>query len=162
MHNSHSNGSIRIKGLHTCEHLVHHNAYGVDITLFVGDISPCLLGADVVNAAYCLVGDGLSLFTGKPCDAEIHDLYGAVGEKHDVLGLDVSVNYSPVVSVLQCPQYLDYEVNGVLPFKNALLLHKFLEGDAVDIFHYDELDLVAESNVVYLNDIGVAENGNSL
>ena len=72
------------------------------------------------------------------------------------------MNYSPVVSVLQCPQYLDYEVNGVLPFKNALLLHKFLEGDAVDIFHYDELDLVAESNVVYLNDIGVAENGNSL
>ena len=59
------------------------------------------------------------------------------------------------MGVLKRSEYLYYEIYSVLPFEAALLLDKFLESDAVDIFHDDELHLLGKSDIIYLYDIGM-------
>ena len=155
MHNCDSNGVIAVERLLACEHLVHHCADGVDIALCVGNAAACLLGTDIVNASDSLIGSCLAFLTGELCNAEVHDLDSAVSEHHDVLWLDITVNYALVVSVLESTEYLYNEVNCVLPCEDLFLLDIFLESDTVDVLHYDVLYLLGEAHVVNLYDIGV-------
>ena len=155
-------GAVAVEGLPACQHLIEHNAYGIDIRPLVGHLSPCLLRRDIADRADGPVGHRLAVDPGEAGDAEIHDLYRAVGEQHDVLGLDVPVYDAFIVGVLQSSDYLGDEVERVLPFEDALLLDELLERDPVDILHNDELNLLGKAHIVDLNDVRVGENSDSL
>ena len=91
------------------------------------------------------------------CDTEIHDLYGTVSHEHDILGLYIAVDYSPVMGMLKRTEYLRCEMHSVSPFEDALSLDVLRESYAVDVLHYDVLELVGEPDIIYLYDILVRE-----
>ena len=101
------------------------------------------------------VRHGLAVDAREACDAEVHDLYGAVLEEHDVLRLDIAVYYTLVMRVLKRPEYLRNKVYSFSPVYCAFLLNIILESDTVDILHDDILDSVAKAYVVNFNDIRV-------
>ena len=105
---------------------------------------------------------GADILPGKPGDAEIGDLDGAVRQQHNVLRLDVTVYDALVVGMLERPQDLDREVDRFLPLDVLLLLDVFLKGDAVDVLHDDILQARAKADIVHLDDVGMGEDGNRL
>ena len=117
----HRNQRVRLKGQLAGEHLKHHDAQRIDVAAGIGEGAAGLLGADVVHRADSLVGDGLGGAAGKAGDAKIGDLDRPVGEQHDILGLDVPVDDSLVVRMLQRPQNLNGEVQRLLPAQHMLL-----------------------------------------
>ena len=115
-----------------------------------------------MNRTYCLIGNGLSFFTCKSCNSEVHDLYCSVREKHDILRLDVTMNYASVMRMLKRTEDLNDEMDSILPLQNTLLFDKLLKSNAVNIFHDDILHFVREAYVVYLYDIRMRKNSYSL
>ena len=114
-----------------------------------------------MDAAQSLLGQGIALVH-HPGNAEIHDLHGAVFQHHDVVGLDVPVDDAPAVGVLQALGNLQGEMQGLLPVEHALFLHVFLQRDAVDQLHDNEVGAVGGGNVVDLHDVGVAQHSHGL
>ena len=96
-------GGLPVKGHPPGEHLIKQDAYGINVALFVGFLAAGLLRADIVDRADGLVVHGADVLPGEPGDAEVHDLDGAVPEKHDVLGLDVPMDHAPLMGVGKCP-----------------------------------------------------------
>ena len=101
LHYSNRNGTFRLEGQLTRKHFVKHNAYRINIGLFVCALSPCLLGADVMNRTDSLIGYGTLLAPCKAGNAEIGHLNSAVGQHHYVLRLYVSVHNALIVRVLE-------------------------------------------------------------
>ena len=114
--------TVPLIGLFAGEHLIHHNAQRIDVAAGIGQFAPGLLRRNVMNGA-----DGLAvllmhlIFQGG--NAEIADLDGAVLQKHDVLGLDVPVNDTPLMSVGQGLGHLFCEMQGFPPGHGAPLIH---------------------------------------
>ena len=69
---------------------------------------------------------------------------------------------APAVGVLQTLGDLQGEMEGLLPVENALFLHIFLQGNAVDELHDDVVRPIGGGNVIDLNDVRVAEHGHGL
>ena len=95
-----SNGRFAVKRFLSCQHLIKHNSDRIYIALFIGHFASCLFGTDIVNRADSLFGKSFICFTVKTGNAEIHDLYRAVGKHHYVLRLYIPVDDSSVVCVL--------------------------------------------------------------
>jgi len=70
----------------------------------------------------CFVRNGRHLAAGKTGDAEIHHLDGAVLQKHNILGLNVPMDNSLVVGMLQRPQNLHREMHRFFPADDFLLV----------------------------------------
>ena len=110
-----------------------------------------------------LLAGVLILRAGEAGDAKVHDLDPAVRQKHDVLGLDVPVDDALLVGMVQRVQHLLAEVDHLFPGEGAApAVHVFLQGDAVDVLHHDELEPVGDRDVVDLDDVGVVQNGDGL
>jgi hypothetical protein len=143
------------------EHLVHDDAQRIYVAPGVGHRALGLLRRHIVHGAHGLVG-----IAGQAAlqlrDAEISHLDGAVLQQHDVLGLDVAVDYAPLMGVGQGLGDLRGKMQRLLPAQRALLLHVLLEGDAVHQLHHDVFHAVAVPHVVYGYDVGVGEHGNGL
>ena len=111
-----------------------------------------------MNASDGLIGSSLSFLTRELGYSEVHDLYSAVSEHHNVLRLDIAVNDTLVMSVLKSAEYLYNKVYSILPCEDLLLLDVLLQRNTVDIFHNDILYLLREAHVVYLYDIRMREH----
>ena len=145
-------------GLVAGEHLVHHDAEGVQIAARVGALAAGLLRRDIVDRAdrLPLVLDDLVFQRG---DAEVGHLDGAVLEQHDVVGLDVAVDDAALVRVLERAGDLPGEMQRLPPAERAAALHIHLERDPVDILHHEVFDVVRAADVVDRDDVVVGELG---
>ena len=161
MLDGHGNRGLSVIGRPPRHHFVHHNAQRVQVRPVVRVTALGLLRGNVVNAAQGFLGQGVALIH-HPGDAEVHDLHGAVFQHHHVMRLDVPVDNAPAVGVLQALGNLQGEMQGLLPVEDALFLHIFLQGNAVDELHDDVVRPVGGGNVIDLNDVRVAEHGHSL
>ena len=115
-----------------------------------------------MNRADSLLGHCLGVVIGKARDTEVGHLDCAVLQKHNVMRLDITVNYALVVSVLERLENLGGEVQSLSPIENSLLTDVLLECNSVDILHYDILNHIAEAYVIYLYNIGVREHSDCL
>ena len=106
LHESHRHRCFRCERKRACRHLIHHYAEGVKVASRVYLTARDLLGTDIVHRSDSLVGHCNRLRVRELCYAEIHDLYYAVFQKHDVLRLYVTVDYSLFVSMVECAEYL--------------------------------------------------------
>ena len=158
----HCHRRLRLEGQPSGEHFVEHHAHRVEVRPIVGNVALGLLGAYVMHRADGLVGHGVHSAAGKPCNAEIGHLDGAVLEQHNVLGFDIPVNDPVVVGMLQGAQDLDGEVHGFLPIQYAFMLDIFFEGDAVNILHDDVVHPIGEVDIVYPHDVGVGKQSHRL
>ena len=132
---------VGVEGQPAREHLVHHDAHGVDVALGVGLLPLRLFGADVVDAAHGLFAVlDLVLGPGDAGDAKVHHPQLAVVQQHDVLGLDVPVDDAVAVGVVEGAEDLGDEVDG-LPagYFAAPLVEVLPEGHALHALHHDIL-----------------------
>ena len=79
------------------------------------------------------------------------------------MGLDVPVDDPPAVGVTQGLGDLDDEMKRLPPVQAvALFLHVLLQGDAVDEFHHDVLQLGGAAHIIYGHNIGMGQHGDGL
>ena len=100
---------VSLEGKPARQHLIKHNASGVDIGTGIDMAAPGLLWGDIMHGANGLLGHG-NLGSGGTGDAEVRHLNAAVPEHHDVLGLDVPVDDAPAMGVLQALEDLHDKV----------------------------------------------------
>ena len=137
--------------------LVKQNTDGIQIGIRTGFLAACLLGGDVINrsdrfvAAYCRRGRDLG-------NAEIHYLDLAVFLQDDVLRLDVAVNDTLAVRMLQGAQYLEDIDAGFVPRKRTLVIQILAQGDTVEILHNDIFDIGIDCDVVDAHDVFVRQH----
>ena len=129
------------------EHLIEHDAEGIQVTARVGIEALGLLRCDIVHGA-----DGLTatLFMDilERGDAEISDLDHVVVRDHDVLRFDVPVDDAMGVRVLQRLADLRGVVQRLSGAEYAVLCHALLERLALDELHDDILRLSAVADIV--------------
>ena len=162
LHNRNGNGAVRLERKLTGQHFIHHNADGINIRLIVGDFTARLFGADVMDRTDGAFSHGSCVAARKPRNAEVADFNRAVLQKHDILRLNVAVDNAFIVRVLQRFQNLGDKVYGLFPVDNLLLLNVFFQRDALDVFHHDILQAVAEADVIHLNNIRMGKHRNRL
>ena len=110
-----------------------------------------------------LVAHHLALGAREAGDAEVHDLDLTVSQQHDVLGLNVPVDHTLPVGMIQCVQNLLGEMHHLFPGEGlAPPGHVLLEGNAVDVFHHDVLELVGDRHVEHLHNARMIQNGDGL
>ena len=147
----------------TREHLVHHNAYRVDVAGAVGLVAFGLFRADIMHTAHRLAGQHLVICPGNAGDAEVHHAQLAVIQQHNVLWLDIPVHDAVGVGVLQRLEDLGDEVHSLPAGKLAAPLVEVLpQGHAVHILHDDILQMVIDRNIVHLDDIRVVQQRDGL
>ena len=101
LHDRDGNGVVRDKRKLARQHFIQHDADGINIRLVVDVAAPRLLRRDIMHRADRFVGHRLRFGLREARDAEIHHLDAAVLEHHDILGLDVAVDDTALVRVLQ-------------------------------------------------------------
>ena len=110
-----------------------------------------------------LVAYHLALGAGETGDAKVHDFDLAIRQQHDVLGLDVPVNHTLPVCVIQSIQNLLGEMHHLFPGEGfAPAGHVLLQSNAVDVFHHDVLELVGDRHIEHLHDARMVQNGDGL
>ena len=114
-----------------------------------------------MDRAKSFLGQGVALGH-DPGNAEISHFDRAVFQHHDIMGLDVTVDNTSAVGMLQSLGNLHGKVESFLPVQNALFLHILLQGDAVNQLHDDEIRLGRAGNIVHRHNIRMAEHGNRL
>ena len=97
-----------------------------------------------------------------PGNSKVRHLYRTVFQHHHVMGLDVTVDDTPAVSMIQCLGNLNSEVEGLLPVEGSLFLHILLQRNAIDQLHDDVIRFISGGNVINRHDVRMAEHGNSL
>ncbi len=148
---------VRRKGKFSRNHLIKHYAERIYIASGVDLAAAGLLWRDVVNSAYGFVNERQSLGFRYLGDAEVGNANGAALHYHDVLRLDIAVNDTFRVCVVECEQYLLGKVGGFRPFKRKLIVHVFSQGDAVYIFHNYKLIRRAYGNIIYFYNVRVVQ-----
>ena len=140
------------------EHLIEHDAEGIQVTARVGIEALGLLGRDIVHGA-----DGLTaaLFMDilERGDAEVSDLDHVIVRDHDVLRLDVPVDDAVGVRVLQRLADLRGVVQRLRGAEYTVLCHALLERLALDELHDNILRLAAVADIVDRDDIRLREHG---
>ena len=101
MHKSHRNGTFVVKGQFTAGHLIHESTKRIQIASCVNLLALSLLGADIGHCSDSLVGNGKGITAVDLGNTEVRDLDKSVAQKHDVLGLDVTVNDPVLMGMLQ-------------------------------------------------------------
>ena len=160
LHQRNGNGRLCIKGEAARGHLVHKNAERIKVASRVDGAAACLLGADIIDRTDSLIGHGNCVGIGKLRNAEIHHLDNAVAKEHDVLRLDVAVNYALLVRVVKRTEYLHGVAESFLKAKHLASVNIVFESDTLDIFHYDILYVIPYGNVVDVYDVGMRKHSN--
>ena len=142
-------------------HLIHHNAQRVDIGTVIHSASLGLLGRNVVNRTQRFFGQRIALGH-DPGNAKVSHLYRAVLQHHHIMGLNITVDQSTTVGMLQRLADLDGKVQRFLPVQVATLFHILLQRDAIDQLHDDEIRLVGAGNIINRNNIGMTQHSNGL
>ena len=154
---------VGVKGQMTGKHLVHHDAYGVDVAGAVGLVAFCLLRADIVDAAHCLAHQQLVVCPGDPCNTKIHHPQLPVVQQHDVLGLDIPVDHPVCMGVFQCLEDLRDKVHRFPAAElSSPLVQVLPQGHAVHVFHDDILQIVVDRHVIDLDDVGMVQQRDRL
>ena len=78
------------------------------------------------------------------------------------MGLNVAVDDAAAVRVLERLGDLRGKMQRLAPVELPLLLHVLLEGDALDQFHNDIIEIIRVRHVIYAHDIRVGEHGDGL
>ncbi len=142
------------------EHLVEHDAEGVDVAAGVAALAFDLLGGDVVGRAHALreVGVGEAARAGVGGDAEVDEADAIGVVDHDVFGLEVAVDDAVGVDVFERVGDAEGEFGGALGRELAELVEDAAEELAFDPLH-DHVGLRLAGGGEDLHDAGVVEAG---
>ena len=143
------------------KHFVHHNTQRVKIGPCVHLCSLGLLRRDIMYRSQGLSGEGI-LCGIQPCNAKVGHLHTAILQDHNVVGLDIPVNDSPTVCMLQRLGDLGGKMQRLPPGKCSPLLHILLQGQAIDELHDNIVDIVGVIDIVDRHNVRMGQHGNGL
>ncbi len=127
------------------EHLVEHDAEGVDVAAGVGDSAGDELGGEVRDGAeQSLPRRGVGAH--RPGEAEVAELDAPVVGEHDVLGLEVAMHDPSRVRRREAREHGLADLQRLLCGEMALLLQQLPQRDARQVLH----DEVGAAEVVAL------------
>ena len=161
MLNSHRNGRFPVIGRTACHHLIHHNAKRIQVASVIHPAALGLLRGNVMNTSQCFLSQGVAL-AHDSSNAEVRHLHRAILQHHHIVGLNISVDDSAAVGMLQGFRNLHSKVQSLLPVQRTALFQILLQGDAFDQLHDDIVCIICGRNVVHLYDIGIAQHSNRL
>ena len=159
--NGNRHRGITVIGRSACHHLIHHDTQRIDIGTGIHPATLGLLGADVVYAAQCFLGEGIALGH-HPGDTKVRNLDAAILQHHHIMGFDIPVNNATAVGMLQGFGDLNTKMKGLLPVQSTSGLHVLLQADAFDQLHNDIVRHNGGGNIVDRDDIGMAQHSNRL
>ena len=108
----------------------------------------------------CRRGDGLGIR--HLGNAEIRDLDLAVTGNNDILRLDITMNDPLLVCGAQSAGNLHGNIQCLADAELSLHLDIILEGDALNQFHYDKVDAVFVTYVIYTDNIRMGQSRRGL
>ena len=138
-------------------HLEKRYAQRIDIRLGAYIAAPCLLGREIVYRAHLHAGHSDRCAGSSACDTEVRYLRDTVTGDKDVLGLDVPVNDTVLVSVIQSKTDLDNDRYCITPVQVTVLVDEIFYGDAFDIFLDDVSEVAFVTYTENLYDVCVVK-----
>ena len=129
----------------------------IDIVAIDGLFGGEVVGGAEDGVAVVFLSYRLFFVVEKAREAEVEDFDDA-GAIHDQVGrLDVAVDEARLVGVLEAERGLVHVVGGPLRVQRAAPIDEFLQADAVDVLHNEEVEFSVAVDIVGANDIGVAQ-----
>ncbi len=127
-------GERRLAG----QHLIQHATRGIQVGTHVHGLAAGLLGGEVLRGSHHALrlghgGDGIIQRAG---DAEIHHLHGTLIGDHDVRGLDIAVDHTHAVRILQRAQHAQHHLRGVALRQRAVHMDDVTQGLTLHILHH--------------------------
>ena len=161
MLDGHRHRRFAIKRRTAGDHFIHNNAQGVQIRPAIHLAALGLLRGNIVHRAQSFLGQSVTVGhdTG---DAKVRHPDGAVFQQHHIMGLDIPMDQSTAVSVLQTLGDLGSEVKGLLPVEDTFHFHILLQRNAIDQLHNDVIRIAGGGNIVDRYDVGMAQHANRL
>ena len=156
MLNSNGHSGITLKGQAARQHFIQHYTGGIDVRSGVYMLAPRLLGRDIMHRAQCVLRHSLGSVL-QAGNAKISHFNAAVPQNHYVLRLNIPVNDTPAVRVLQRMHDLNNKVERFPPIHLAPAGHILLERNTVNKLHDDILGVRAAGDIIYGHDIGVGQ-----
>ena len=95
-------------------------------------------------------------------DPEIGHLDASVLQHHDIVWLDIPVDHTLGMGMLQCLGDLGAEMQRFPPAHGTPLLHVLLEGQPVNELHHDVIGIPGVIHIVDCHDIRMGEHGDGL
>ena len=160
----HSHRRIAVEGHFARQHLVQHDAQGIDVGLFVHVGASGLLRGEIVHGAH----DGLLLLAHQRAagnglrNAEVRDLGRPVLGDHDVMGLYVPVDELMLMRHGERGSHLFGDIRRAVRIERSLFLDDVGKRSALDEFHDDVVDVALFAYVVHVDDIGMHETRRDL
>ena len=141
------------------EHLVGHDAHGVDVRAGVGAPAPRDLGRDVGHRAQHVARGGLGRLGGGARQAEVRDPHRPLGGHQDVLRFDVAVDHADPVGRVEGLEDVAHVAQGLLDGEGPLRGQERAQVGALDELHDQEALARHDSLVVDGHDARVVDAG---
>ena len=144
------------------QHLIEHDAYGIEIRFIIRNFAARLLRADIMNGANRALRHCAGFAAAEAGNTKICYLDVAILQEHDILRLDITVHNSFIMCMLKRAQDLCDKMNRFFPVNDLLLLNILLKRDTLDILHHNILEPVSKTYIIHFYDIRVREHSNCL
>ena len=149
-----------VEGRPADDHLIQHDAEGVDVAAEVDGAALGLLGREVGGRAHhgARLGEGL-LGVAAPGDAEVGDLDLAAGVDQHVAGLDVAVDDAVLVGEGQRGGDVGADLGRPLGRQRTVLADQLAQRPPLHVLHDDEVRAFLLAPVVDGDDVRMIEVG---
>lgn len=154
-------GLLALVGLLTHEHLVQHDAEGVDVAAGVGGSAGDEFGGEVGDRPEQLLS-GRGVRGGRSREPEVADLYATVFGEEDVLGLHVAVHDPGTMRGRETGQDRIHDGDGLRDREALLLAEELAQRDAGQILHHEVGQLAVLALVEHVHDVGSASRAAAL
>lgn len=151
-------GLVALVRLLAGQHLVEHDAEGVDVAAGVGDAPGHELGREVGDRAE-QGRPGRRVGRRGAGQTEVADLDPAVVGEQDVLGLQVAVHDAGPVRRRETREHRLHDVHGLLRREDLVVLQQLAEGDPGQVLHDQVGGVVVLALIEDVDDVRVRQAG---
>ena len=156
MLHSHADRRIAVKGHLTGQHFIQHHAHAVNIAGKGHVLAARLFGRKVVHRAHHVIALGQGAAARHAGNAKVRHLDQAFGIDQDVLGLDVAVDDTIIVRMLQSRKDADGNLRRHALRQAALFSNDLLERAPAHVFHHQIAIALLLTHIQQVYDIVMA------
>ena len=139
------------------QHLVEHDAEGIDVGFRCDGRAARLLGREIMYRSHHAVVIGHGGFRHRARDAEIGDLHRTVRHDEDVVRLDVAVYKPGCMCLCERACNLPRDTQRLRYGQRHFLLDPFFERAPGNVLHHDVMPPLGDADIVDVDDVRVRD-----